>query len=156
MPTSLTADMPQRPVGLNMILSQQNLISVFPRKYIFSLSAWRGFWAYIYVNVNLYLKNGKFVDCIINQEHGIMQSRSTATQMLSYLDHIYSLRDNYVPVVAIYFDVNKAFDSVKHNYYWQNLRSMVLISIFWHLWIPICSTGDNVINSIPLFLRRFR
>ena len=44
-----------------------------------------------------------------------MQSRSTVTQLLSYLDHIYSLRDNNVPVVAIYSYVKEAFDSVKHN-----------------------------------------
>ena len=44
-----------------------------------------------------------------------MQYRSPVTQMLSYLDHIFSLRDNNLPVVAKYCDVKKAFDSVKRN-----------------------------------------
>ena len=42
-----------------------------------------------------------------------MQARSTVSQMLFYLDHIYSLRGNNVPVLAINFDVKKAFDSFK-------------------------------------------
>ena len=52
---------------------------------------------------------------ISNQHHGFVQSRCTVSRMLSYLDHIYSLRDNNVQVVAIQFGVKKAFDYVKSN-----------------------------------------
>ena len=50
---------------------------------------------------------------ISNQQLGFMQSLITVTQILSYLDHIYSLSDNNVPVVELYFDVKNAFDSAK-------------------------------------------
>ena len=59
---------------------------------------------------------------ISNQQLGFMQSLITVTQMLSYLDHIYSLSDNNVPVVELYFDVKNAFDSVKQNQLWTKLE----------------------------------
>ena len=52
---------------------------------------------------------------IKRQQHGFMKSRSTISQLIIYLDSIYSSCDKNSPGLAIYFDVRKAFDSVPHH-----------------------------------------
>ena len=44
-----------------------------------------------------------------------MKSHSTVSQMITYLDLVYSFRDNKIPALSIYFDVRKASDTVSHH-----------------------------------------
>ena len=50
------------------------------------------------------------------QQHGFMKSRSTVLQMITFLDLIYAnlIATFHVPL-SIYFDIQKAFDSVPHH-----------------------------------------
>ena len=52
---------------------------------------------------------------IKREQHGFMKSRSTVSQMISYLDSVYASCDCDSYAVAFYFDVTKAFDSVSHH-----------------------------------------
>ena len=52
---------------------------------------------------------------IKREQHGFMKSRSAVSQMITYLDLVYSSRDNNIPALSIYFDVRKAFDTVPHH-----------------------------------------
>lgn len=61
---------------------------------------------YLYSKVNhLFAEN----------QHGFIKRRSTCSQMLTYLNELYNLKDCSIPCVAIYFDIQKAFDSVPHS-----------------------------------------
>ena len=48
------------------------------------------------------------------RQHGFMKARSSITQMITYLDLVYRAMDSNIPTLSIYFDVQKAFDSVPH------------------------------------------
>ena len=48
-------------------------------------------------------------------QHGFRKQRSTVTQFLSYLDEVYHTSDFNVPSDAVYFDLNKAFDSDRQD-----------------------------------------
>ena len=93
---------------------------------------------------------------IANQQDGFMQCRSTVTHMLPYSDHIYTLLDNNVLVVAVCFDVKKMSDSVKHNFSMAKLEKYGFDIDFLTPMHSFCSTGDNVLNSIAISLRRLR
>ena len=49
------------------------------------------------------------------QQIGFMKSRSTVSQIITYLDLIYANLDNNLPCLSIYFDIQKSFDSVPHH-----------------------------------------
>ena len=55
------------------------------------------------------------------QQYGFMKSRSTVSQITTYLDLIYANLDNNLPCLSIYFDIQKAFDSVPHHLLLTNL-----------------------------------
>ena len=52
---------------------------------------------------------------IKREQHGFMKSRSPVSQMITYLDLVYSSCDNNFPALSICFDVRKTFDTVPHN-----------------------------------------
>ena len=49
------------------------------------------------------------------QQRGFMKSRSTVSQIITYLDLIYANLDNNLSSLSIYFDIQKAFDSLPHH-----------------------------------------
>ena len=62
-----------------------------------------------------------------------MKSRSTISQMIMYLDSVYSARDTYSPAISIYFDVRKSFDSVSHQIPLSKLVNFGFDSVFLNL-----------------------
>ena len=60
---------------------------------------------------------------ICDQQHGFLKKRSTITQLLPYLDKLYSEMDVNNPSYAVYFDFSKAFDLVPHHILLQKLAS---------------------------------
>ena len=59
-----------------------------------------------------------------------MKSRSTISQMIMYLDSVYSARDTNSPAISIYFDVGKTFDSVSHQIHLSKLVNFGFDSAF--------------------------
>ena len=49
------------------------------------------------------------------EQHGFMKSCSTVSQMIMYLDAVYSSRDTNSSAVSVYFDISKAFIYVHSN-----------------------------------------
>ena len=78
-------------------------ISILPK---LSLVLERLLFNFIYPRISRMIKR---------EQHGFMKSRSTVSQMISYLDSVYASCDCDSYAVAVYFDVTKAFDSVSHH-----------------------------------------
>ena len=70
---------------------------------------------------------------IKREQHGFMKSRNTVSQMITYLDLIYSSRDTNIPALSIYFDVRKAFDTVSHHLLQSKLENFGFDLGFLHL-----------------------
>ena len=64
----------------------------------------------------------KVLKLIHRKQHGFMEARSTVTQMVSYLDLVYRAMDSNTPTLSVYFDVQKAFDSVPHHLLLSKLK----------------------------------
>ena len=52
---------------------------------------------------------------ITSVQHGFMTKRSTITQLLEYLDKIYSNNETNLESLSVFFDFRKAFDRVLHH-----------------------------------------
>ena len=70
---------------------------------------------------------------IKREQHGFMKSRNLISQMIMYLDSVYSARDTNSPAISIYFDVGKSFDSVSHQILLSKLVNFGFDSIFFNL-----------------------
>ena len=65
----------------------------------------------------------RFPDELSNAQHGFRCRRSTFTQLLDYIDKVYSSCDGSIDYDSVYFDVQKAFDTVSHNKLLFKLRA---------------------------------
>ena len=63
---------------------------------------------------------------ISNSQHGFLKNRSTVTQLVEFVDLIYTCNDQNIATWTVYFDFRKAFDSVPHNLLLNKLSIMVL------------------------------
>ena len=52
---------------------------------------------------------------INRNQHGFMSRRSTATQLVCFLDKLYWANERNEPFHVVYFDIQKAFDTVPHS-----------------------------------------
>ena len=57
------------------------------------------------------------------RQHGFVKKRSTFTQLLEYVKNIYKCIDANENFCSVYFDIQKAFDSVSHKQLLNNLSS---------------------------------
>ena len=65
----------------------------------------------------------RFPDELSNAQHGFRCRRSTFTQLLDYIDKVYSSCDGSIDYDSVYFDVQKTFDTVSHNKLLFELRA---------------------------------
>ena len=63
---------------------------------------------------------------ISNSQHGFLKNRSTVTQLVEFVDLIYTCNDQNIATWTVYFDFRKAFDSVPHNILLNKWSIMVL------------------------------
>ena len=108
--------------GPKSLVSDYRPVSIVP---VLSLVFERILYDFVYPKVRLSIKR---------EHHGFMKSRSTVTQLISYLDVTCKARNLNIPCLSIYFDsVQKAFDSVLHHLLLNKLQKFgffTLISIF--------------------------
>ena len=88
---------------------------------------------------------------IKREQHGFMKSRSTVSQMITYLDLIHSSRDNNIPALSIYFDVRKAFDTVPHHLLLSKLENFGFDQGSFTCSTRVCSTDIKVSGSTKVF-----
>ena len=86
---------------------------------------------------------------ISSRQHGFMKKRSTTSQLLHYVNLLYSLQDTNTACLAIYFDIMKAFDSVPHDGLMRKLSAFGFDKKFLFLLISYLSgrTQSVKINS---------
>ena len=72
-------------------------------------------------------KNTRVRPNITSLRHGFMTKRSTITQLLEYLDEIYS---NNETSLSVYFDFCKAFDQLPHHILLSKLAKLATITRF--------------------------
>ena len=77
---------------------------------------------------------------VVRCQHGFISKRSTFSQLIEYLDPVYTTRDQNKPCPAIYFDIQKAFDTVPHDVLVNKLANVGLDLNFLTL---ICSYLSN-------------
>ena len=70
---------------------------------------------------------------VCTEQHGFMRQRSTVTQLLPFLDELYSRKDSNIPSYAVYFDFRKAFDLVPHHLLLHKLADFGFVSDFLEL-----------------------
>jgi len=58
-----------------------------------------------------------------DNQHGFLPNKSCTSQLLTAMDHWTESLNSGYPVDIIYFDFNKAFDSVPHHRLLTKLRS---------------------------------
>ena len=66
-------------------------------------------------------------------QHGFRRNRSCITQLLIYLDKVYSAIDAGLEVEVMYTDFSKAFDKVDHNILLRTLYHLGVRGKLWHL-----------------------
>lgn len=61
---------------------------------------------------------------ISNAQHGFRKRRSTSTNLITFTNYALKVIESGSQIDAIYTDIRKAFDRVKHRYLLQKLREM--------------------------------
>ena len=89
--------------GPKTLVTNYRPISILPKV---SLILERILFNFIYAKVRHKLSS---------QQHGFMKGRSTVTQLLNFVDNLYSNYDSNIASACIYFDFQKAFDRVDHD-----------------------------------------
>lgn len=64
----------------------------------------------------------------VNQ-HGFMPQRSTVTNLLSITDYVSGCLDDGIQVDAVYLDMTKAFDRIKHSHLLRAIKILVCLLI---------------------------
>ena len=87
-------------------------------------------------------------DELSNAQHGFRCRRSTFTQLLDYIDKVYSSCDGNIDYYSVYFHVQKAFDTVSHKKLLFKLRAFGCDDAFIELFSSYLSgrTQRNRIN----------
>jgi hypothetical protein len=64
-------------------------------------------------------------------QHGLLKYKSTATNLVSYLDFIFALVSSQRHVGSIYFDLSNAFDLVRILFYFTNfvLTGFLMVTV---------------------------
>ena len=95
----------------DMLLCFYRGISILPR---LSLCLEKLLFNFIYSNV---------LHKLSRRQHGFVEKRSTFTQLLEYVENIYKCIDANEIFGSVYFDIQKAFDSVSHKQLLNKLSS---------------------------------
>ena len=93
-------------------------ISILPR---LSLVLEKIFFSFIY---------NRDHDELSNAHHGFRCRRSTFTELLDLIDKVYHSCDGNIDYYSVYFDVQRAFDTVSHNKLLFKLRAFGFDDVF--------------------------
>ena len=99
-------------------------------------------------------KHPKFRHLIEREQHDFLKSLSTVSQMITYLDLVYSSRDNNIPALSIYFDIlmfEKRLTLSRITCCYLIWKTSDLIWVFFTLSTHTCSTDIKVSRSTNLF-----
>ena len=109
---------PLKKFGPHNDISNYRPISILPKLF---LLLERFLFNFIYTKIRHQIKR---------KQHGFMKSRSTISQMIMYLDSVYSARDTNCHAISFYFEVRKTFDSVSHQKLFSKLLNFGFDSTF--------------------------
>ena len=131
--------------GSTALISNYRPISILP---VLSLVLERAIFDYLFPIVRPLIFRG---------QHGFISKRSTVSQLIEYLDLVYTPRDQNIPCLAIYFDIQKAFDTVPHDVLLNKLANVGLDLNFLTLICSYLSNGKQCVkinqtysNTIPV------
>jgi hypothetical protein len=110
----------------------------------------------VYDHVSYYGQSG--LNCC---QHGFIKSRSTTSNLVTFLDYITPLVSSQSQVDAIYFDFSSAFDLVSHTLLLGKLSSFGLTSAYvrWFRsyltdrfsYVKISGIFRRILESLPAF-----
>jgi len=85
-------------------------------------------------------------------QFGFRQYHSTSLALIELCDSLYSHLDNHEFVIGMYFDFQKAFDTVDHKIYYKNFIVMVFVELFMTGFKIICQIVNNLFQSTIIVL----
>lgn len=90
-----------------------------------------------------------------DSQHGFVRKKSTATNLVSFMEHVAPVVENKGQVDTVYFDMSKAFDSVNHDLLLLKLECFGIapslikwFSSYLHLRSNIIKTSSMISSSI--------
>ena len=69
------------------------------------------------------------MNILSNKQFGFVKGRGTKDALNHITNILYNILDKSKPIIGIFLDLAKAFDTVNH-YYFNNLRGLVLGEIY--------------------------